>query len=259
MRFAIFCRQDERSMKRKEDLNQRLIQEGYIEDEAHPEYVFFIGGDGTFLRAVQHYLSSLSDITFIGIKTGTLGFFYAYDQDEISLLLEDLKQQNIQYQKYDLLQAELFQNETLLDRVYAVNEIRIENPFKTLISKVYIDGEYLEEFRGNGLLVSSTLGSSAYNKSCGGALIDTRLSLLELTEISPIHNTVYQSLRESLILDKNRSLTFKGDFENIVVGYDSELYPAQKAMTHITIQNAKQQIRLARKGFLKTIRNAFIG
>lgn len=258
MRFAIFYRQDAISKQIQEELQTRLKQEGYIDDEEHPEYIFFIGGDGTFLRAVQHYLSSLSSLTFIGVKTGTLGFFYAYDQQELSLLIEDLKAQRVQFQQYDLLQAELYQKETLLDCVYAVNEIRLENPFKTMISKVYIDGEYLEEFRGNGLLVSSTLGSSAYNKSCGGALIDSRLSLLELTEIAPIHNTAYRSLRESFILDRDRFLTFRGDFENIVVGYDTELYHAQKAMTHITIQSAKQQIRLARKGFLKPIREAFI-
>ena len=107
------------------------------------------------------------------------------------------------------------------DIIYALNEIRIENPFHTLISDVFIDNEMLETFRGNGLMVSSSVGSSAYNKSLGGALIDNEIEALELTEVAGIENRVYHSLGSSLIIKGDKKVVFSGKLGNAVVGYDS--------------------------------------
>ena len=75
MNLAFYVREDELSKQVEQQLKQLLRTNNYVIDETSPEVVITIGGDGTFLRACHHYLSIIDQITFIGIHTGTLGFF----------------------------------------------------------------------------------------------------------------------------------------------------------------------------------------
>ena len=259
MRFSIFVRNDDESKALQDQLKERMLQAHHVEDHKHPELVFFIGGDGTFLRAVHHYLPAIENITFLGIQTGTLGFFCAYEKDELDQVIQSLD--HIHAHEYPLLQAEITDLDGQKHVIHAINEIRLENPYHTMISKVFIDNEFLEDYRGNGLLVSSTLGSSAYNKSCGGALIDTHLSLLELTEIAPLQNIAYRSIGSSLVLDANRKIVFQGNFKTEIIGYDHLLFDSSTPMTKVEITSSPLKIHLVRSSkhnFPETIRNAFI-
>lgn len=219
MRFAFYSRSDENSENIKKTLHEKLISMGFTFDDQKPELIIFIGGDGTFLRAVHDHLDSIEKLRFVGVRSGTLGFFCDYGSDEIDQLVLDLKHGNTQLGVYRLLEADL-NYENKQTRVFAVNEIRLENPFRTMICEVRINNEKLEHFRGNGLIVSSNLGSSAYNKSLGGALVDPFLATLQLTEIATIQNNVYHSLGSSLVLGADRTVSFIGDLFQSVVGYD---------------------------------------
>ena len=90
MLFTIFTRNDETSKEIEQVCYEKMLKNNFIEDKENPEIVICIGGDGTFLRAVQHFFSKISSITFVGIRSGTLGYFYAYEQDQIDLLIDDL-------------------------------------------------------------------------------------------------------------------------------------------------------------------------
>ncbi len=258
MYFAIFTRDDDYSKQIEKKCYDELIKKGFVENKTAPDYVIFIGGDGTFLRAVQHYFKYIDQIVFIGIKSGTLGFYCVYESNEIEKMVLDLVSNNLISESYPLLKGTIFDHERIIDQFYAVNEIRIENPFKTMICEVFIDDEYLEEFRGNGILVSSTLGSTAYNKSCGGAVIDFNLNLLELTEIAPIENIVYRSLKQSMILTPERVITIKSPFHDEVVGYDHKLYKLQDKITHVSISYSDKKVKLVTKKFISSIRSSFI-
>ena len=213
MKIGLFIKYEAVEKDLEERLINSIIQHGFEFDNENPQYVFTVGGDGTFLKGVQKYINKLDSVTFIPINRGNLGYFSDFTQDEFDYILSNLDK----YVKnsYSLVKAKLNNTE-----IYAVNEIRIENPFHTLISDVYINDEFLETFRGNGLVVSTSLGSTGYNKSIGGAVIDLKLEVLQLSEIAPINNCLFSSLKSPLVVSKDSKIKFKGDLSNVMVGYD---------------------------------------
>lgn len=246
MRFAFYSRTDDFSCAVQSELQTKLIAHGFTYDEKNPELVIFVGGDGTFLRAVHHYLKNLEDITFVGVRSGTLGFFCDYGCEETDLLIEDLMKENTKTFEYRLLEVGLNYDHKRR-KIYAVNEVRLENPFHTMMSDVAIDGHPLERFRGNGLIVCSSIGSSAYNKSLGGALIDPDIVTLQLTEIATIQNNAYRSLGSSLVLSSDRVITFKGDFSHTVVGYDHVVMESKIALNSVDVRLSKKTLKLMHK------------
>ncbi len=82
---------------------------------------------------------------------------------------------------------------------HALNEMRIENSYRSQVIDMYVNDEHMETFRGNGLCVSTPSGSTALNKSLGGAVINPSLRLMQVTEIAGIHHNAYRSLGSPLI------------------------------------------------------------
>ena len=170
MRFGTVDREDELSIKKRDEIIERLVSKGWEYDCENPELVISVGGDGTLLRTIHKYLDCLEDVMFVAIHTGTLGFFTDYTKDEIDLLIEDIttKAPDIEYRP--MLEIQIPQKNKIH---YALNEIRIESLGKTLNLDVYIDEEYFESTSGSGLCISTQAGSSAMNRALSGAVGDS--------------------------------------------------------------------------------------
>ena len=239
-----------------EELKGKVLSHGFELEQNNPDVVLYIGGDGTFLRTVHQYLPIIDKVKFIGLCKGHLGFFYSYDDNELDQLLSDLSSGTCKEEAHHLIKAQV-DDEVL----YAVNEIRIESPFHTLISEVSVNNDYLETFRGNGLVVSTSLGSTAYNKSLGGAVFVPQIASLELSEIAPINNTVYNSLHSSLIVDKESEIVLKTKTEKILVGYD-HLTKEIKLASEIKLKLSDKKVVLLRKkdySYIKLLNEKFVG
>lgn len=238
MKYAIFKKSDKDVSAALNELLKECNEHGFTLDEENPEIVFVLGGDGTFLKAVHHYIDRLDRIKFAGIRCGTLGYFYNYSPDDAFFLAEMIAKKVYSEESHKLVECDLG------DRIiYAVNEIRFENPFHSLVCSVSVNGKELEKFHGNGLLVCSELGSTAYNKSLGGAVIYRDLNVLQLTEISTIQNNIYRSLGSSLILPNDAILTFEGDFTNVVIGYD-HLTCECKGVNTFNVRLSNKEVRM---------------
>ena len=257
MRIGLFYK--EKNNENAIFLKEQLEKNGFALDNINPDVVFSIGGDGTFLQAVHTYLDKLDSIKFVGINYGSLGFFCGYTKEDIPELIEELKE-GLNVKQYSLLKGEVkYQNNEQV--IYALNEIRIENPFHTLISDVFIDDEKLETFRGNGLMVCSSLGSSAYNKSLGGALIDSDLNALELTEIAGLDNNIFHSLKSSLVFNGNKKISFKGDLSGTVVGYDNLSINKEENLKEVTVSISDKKVNIVyskNNSYVKKIRKSFV-
>ena len=145
--------------------------------------------------------------------------------------------------------------------IYALNEIMIENPFHTLISDVFINEDKLETFRGNGLMVCSSLGSSAYNKSLGGALIDSDLNALELTEIAGLDNNIFHSLKSSLVVSGNKKISFKGELSGTMVGYDNLSLNKEDGLKEVTVSISDKKVSIVyskNNSYIKKVRKSFV-
>lgn len=213
--YAIVCKQDQESItlseKLKEQLNTFLTY-----NEKEPDIVISVGGDGTMLYSVHKYIDAIDRVAFIGIHTGTLGFLTDYQRDEYLQLVLDIK--NGLHRIYE---RHLLEVSCLEGTYFALNEVRIENNRRSQVMDVYINDEYFETFRGNGLCVSTPVGSTAYNKSLGGAVIHTCTGLMQLSEIAGIHHNAYRSLGSSLILDQSHTIRFQSQsYQGAILGVD---------------------------------------
>lgn len=258
MKIGIYYKQENSDIV--DLLKRELKKYNFDLDDKNPDIVFSIGGDGTFLRAVHAYINQLDKISFIGINSGSLGFFYDFSKEEIPEIVKKIADNKFESKEAPLLKGEVFFKDSK-ETIYALNEIRIENPFHTLISKVLIDDEELELYRGNGLMVASSLGSSAYNKSLGGALIDSDLNALELTEIATIQNNVYHSLGSSLVIKGDKIITFSGDLVHSVVGYDHLNVNKGDGLKMVKISYSDKKVKIIfseNHSYIQKIRKSFV-
>ena len=258
MKIAIYSKENNTQIV--ELIKAESNKYGFSFDDKNPDVVFSVGGDGTFLRAVHEYLNQADHIKFIGINSGSLGFLYDFSKEDIPSIMKNLNEEKCDVKNLKLLQGDIrFKNSE--QTIYALNEIRLENPFHTLISEVFIDDELLETYRGNGLIVSSSLGSSAYNKSLGGALIDTDLDALELTEIAGIENNIYRSLGSSLVIKGDKKVTFSGNLAKSVVGNDHLNIENDDILEKVTIYYSNKSVKIIYKkdhSYVQKIRKSFV-
>ena len=215
-RFNVICKNDQLSFQLKTKIEEALKSD-YVLDQDNPDYCFTIGGDGTLLYAVHKYIDKLEHIEFIGIHTGTLGFFSDYRAENIDECIEDFKTKKGQVQSYNLLKAQTDTNRTF----YAVNEIRIEALARAQLIDIFINNTYFETFRGNGILVCTQLGSTAYNRSIGGAIIDQNIPCIEMQEIAGINHQKYPSCNSPIIFCQNTIIKLcNKHFNNVSLLYD---------------------------------------
>ncbi len=240
-KYCTISRNDEFSKEIEKNIQLRMEKERWVFDKETPDFIFVIGGDGTFLHAVHSYLDKLSELCFIGIHTGTLGFFTDYQSDELEQFYNDIFYKNPTIQEYRMLKCQLS------DKImYGLNEVRVENVHKTQLIDVYINKSKLERFRGTGLCVCTQLGSTAYNRSLNGAVIQNELELLELCEITGIHHREYRSLGSALILHPETEIIFhSSNYEGAVLCWDQYSLDLREE-NEVKIQLSNKKVKIAR-------------
>ena len=214
MKFGCVNRTDDLSIKIEKEIIRKLEDKGHSFDNNNPDYVFSIGGDGTFIKAVNKYLDN--GIIFININTGSFGYLCEFEINEIDELINNIEKYNSK--EYSLLELNL----NNLEKIYAVNEFRIHSRHgKTLSFDIYINDTFLESLRGDGVIISSSIGSSGVSRSLGGALIDNEIEMLQIVEEAPILNFKYGSLHSSFVLNKDKHITLKNFSYAFHIFYDS--------------------------------------
>lgn len=212
MKFSIFTYDSKRNNCIKKELHQKLSKKNFILNPQNPDIVFTIGGDGTVLRAIHHYMDAkkLNTVKFIGIHTGHLGYYTDWLPEEIDAMVEFLTTRKIQSYKYPLLEAKLCAKEKTRHR-YALNEFTILNAKRTQHLDIKINDMFLESFRGTGICISPPTGSTAYNKALGGAIIYPSLPVYQLTEIASINSNAYRTIGSPLIIPKEQKLILESE------------------------------------------------
>ncbi|HGA1599783.1 TPA: NAD kinase [Streptococcus agalactiae] len=171
-----------------------------------PDIVISIGGDGMLLSALHMYEKQLDKVRFVGVHTGHLGFYTDYRDFEVDTLINNLKNDKGEQISYPILKVTITLEDGRVIRARALNESTIKRIEKTMVADVVINQVVFERFRGDGILVSTPTGSTAYNKSLGGAVLHPTIEALQLTEISSLNNRVYRTLGSSVIIPKKDAI-----------------------------------------------------
>lgn len=254
MKFALYFREGLDEFKVKRELRSLI---DYEEVSENPDYVISFGGDGTFLDAVQIY--GYGPI-YIPVNMGTLGFYSSWGKNGLENMVNDLKDNSMTYAP--TLEIEIFSNEKSR-KYYCLNEMTLINPVNTQILDVFINGMEIEKFRGTGICVSTPTGSTAYNKSLGGAILSPTKRLFQLTHIAAINNIHYRSINNSVVLDDSEVLEFKTDqynYTNTTMMVDRCTYSLRGVDT-VRVKMNKETIKIlvpSDNNFYLRIKKSFI-
>ena len=91
----------------------------------------------------------------------------------------------------------------------ALNESTIKREHRTMVADVYLKDELFEHFRGDGLSVSTPTGSTAYNKSLGGAVLHPTIEAMQIAEVASLNNRVYRTLGSSIVVPKKDKIVIE--------------------------------------------------
>ncbi|WP_027399966.1 NAD(+)/NADH kinase [Anaerovorax odorimutans] len=206
-RINVFANKTPLSVETERLLKCKLENSGFVvpkEFDSEAELIICIGGDGAFLKTLHEY--DFPDIPFIGINTGHLGFFQELNPDGLDEFIFRYKKGKYGIQPLKTVRAivsvgnEKFEHKGL-------NEIVIKgNHSHSIHLNMSIGDSFIERFSGDGILVATPAGSTAYNYALGGSIVDPRLELLQITPIAPMNTTAYRSFTSSVLLPPNLSV-----------------------------------------------------
>ncbi|HER5550574.1 TPA: NAD kinase [Streptococcus pyogenes] len=194
----------------------------------NPDIVISIGGDGMLLSAFHMYETELDKVRFVGIHTGHLGFYTDYRDFEVDKLIDNLRKDKGEQISYPILKVAITLDDGRVVKARALNEATVKRIEKTMVADVIINHVKFESFRGDGISVSTPTGSTAYNKSLGGAVLHPTIEALQLTEISSLNNRVFRTLGSSIIIPKKDKI---------------ELVPKRLGIYTISIDNKTYQLK----------------
>ncbi|MBQ2832058.1 NAD(+)/NADH kinase [Methanobrevibacter sp.] len=166
------------------------------------DIIISIGGDGTFLKSARLSLGK----PILGINTGTLGFLTEVSPENITKALKDISDGNYKIEERMMLEGEIIKtNGETIEIPESLNEIAIsKNTFGVVRFDVTVNGKLINSYTADGMLVCTPTGSTAYNLSCGGPIVDPTAQIITLTPIAP-----HTILNRSVILSDNSTVDIK--------------------------------------------------
>jgi len=219
-------------------------------------YLFSIGGDGTLLKTITYVRDS--NIPIFGINTGRLGFLTSIATEEIEFAIDAILAGDFDLDRRTLLSLET-ENNLFGEVNYALNEITLQkkDTSSMITIQVYLNGEFLNSYWADGIIISTPTGSTAYSLSCNGPIILPGSGNIIINPIAP-HNL---NVRPVVVPDDTElTLKIKGRTDNFLVALDSRSLTVPLSM-ELKITKPSHQInilRLKNHSFLKTLRSKLI-
>lgn len=227
--------------KIKHDLSKLFDRLGIrtVESDEEADIIASIGGDGAFLQAVRRS-NFRDDCVYLGIAADRNRHFYVdFHYQDIQALEEAFQKDDMDVRRYPTIEVKVNDN----NPSYCLNEFTLRSSIvKTLKMDIYISDFFFEHFNGDGILVSTPTGSTGYNKSVGGAVVDPLIESMQVTELGSVNNNTYRTLGTSFLLNRQRPLT-------LLIDKNTDYYPVMSLDNEaISVQNTeKVELRLSKK------------
>ncbi len=233
--FKLFVNENERAQSIAYSVQKRLEDAHFICVDSNYDLAIAIGGDGSFLRMVKENDFD-EEIYYVGINAGTLGFLQEVKFEEMDQFVQSLKDSSYEVSPLGIQETTVYTEEEIQD-FKSLNEIVVRNSLlDTCHFDVKIENRLLEHYAGDGMLIATSAGSTAYNLSFGGSIVFDDFHTLQLTPIAPLNSKVYCALRNSLIIPENKTVTIlprskKNEFMVTVDGVNTSFSNVQKIDT----------------------------
>lgn len=152
--------------------------------------ILVIGGDGTMLQAARDL--RYKEIPILGINLGTLGYLAEIDPPSVEYALDCLMADRYTVERRMMIHGRIIQKNCCVAVDYALNDIVLSRSRGLDVNdyNIYVDGELLNKYVADGIIIATPTGSTAYNLSAGGPIVDPKAFCILLTPISPhsLHN-----------------------------------------------------------------------
>jgi NAD+ kinase len=149
------------------------------------DFAIVFGGDGSIISAARSMAAT--NVPVIGVNLGKLGFLAEFSADELKQHLEDILSGRMRVEKRMMLDCAVFDGKKSRFRAQAVNDVYIMAgpPFRMTELRITVDGQPLADCVGDGLIISTPTGSTAYNLSAGGPILSGKMEAMVVTSICP--------------------------------------------------------------------------
>jgi len=164
---------------------QVRVFDHFVKGESMADVLICVGGDGTILDT----LSIVRDtgVPILALNTGRLGFLADVQLENLQHALDDIEKGNYSIEQRSLLQLD--SSHPLFDYNFALNDFVIhkKETSSMIVVHAYLNGEFLNSYWSDGLIISTPTGSTGYSLSCGGPIIFPKSDSFVITPIAP-HN-----------------------------------------------------------------------
>lgn len=262
-KVALLASRNPKSEVVSKELWKRLKEENFILTPKNPDIVISVGGDGMLLSAFHKYEKLIDRVRFVGIHTGHLGFYTDYRDFEVENLVENLKLDTGARISYPILNVKVKLTDGRIVEMKALNEATIKRLSKTMVADIIINNVPFERFRGDGISVSTPTGSTAYNKSLGGAVLHPTIEAMQIAEVASLNNRVYRTLGSSIVVPKKDKIVIEpkhSDRYSIAVDNKTIIYDNIDCIEY-QIDNSKIHFVAtpSHTSFWNRVKDAFIG
>lgn len=223
------------------------------------ECILVLGGDGTLLRAAREYHKS--GIPILGVNIGTLGYLAEVEMNNLEEAIDQLMEGSPVVEERMMLQGDVRGE---LEDV-ALNDIVISRlgSLRIIRFNIYVNGQLLNSYQADGAIISTPTGSTAYNLSAGGPIVEPTASMIVITPIcSHALNTssIVLSADDEIVLEVGEGRD--GQEEEVMLSFDGETNIAIHTGDRITVKKAKDTtklLKLSKVSFLEILRKKMEG
>ena len=208
--------------------------------------VMVLGGDGSILRTVRALFQK--QLPIVGVNLGHLGFLTQTDPENVSLLLERLLRDDVRIEHRMMIEGVVSQQGSISYQDIALNDIVVGRSglCRIIRLRITVNGELLNVYDADGVVVSTPTGSTAYNLSAGGPVVCPKTNVIVVTPISP-----HSLSARSVILSERDILRIEVEnvrvaAEEAVATFDGQTGCAMAPGDYIEIRRSKEDAPLIR-------------
>lgn len=209
------------------------------------DFIISLGGDGTLLGVGRK--ASYYNVPILGINLGTLGFLTTAEKESSEVAVDEVLSGQYTLEKRMLLQAKL---EGKAEESIALNDICITRAgVSTILEiRIYVNDLYMDTLRADGVIVYTPTGSTAYNLSAGGPILQANGNMIGITPIAahtltsrPFVLSAEDVIKLEVYSDKGASYNLTADGQEHLLLEDRTIIEITKAKNHVSIMKTKEQ------------------
>lgn len=208
------------------------------------DMVVCLGGDGTFLKVARRVY--MKQLPILGINLGNLGFLTEVDKNDIDLAMEQLFSNHYTLEDRMMLDAAIYRKDKEVEYDIALNDAVITRGAISRIIhvKTYINDVFVDSFPGDGLIVSSPTGSTAYSLSAGGPIVEPDTNLMLVTPICPhiLYSRSFVTKADSVV----KAVVDEDYHHNAIVALDGQEGHEIRGGDSVEIRKSPYSIKLVK-------------